>query len=217
MSNELAHFGIKGMKWGKRKASISEAINNAKNKETEFRQKLSNIQKNKNVDYSDLKRFEYRNKHVASRITGTALSMVAHRLVSEVLTGRIGRYKKMSKAQMAKEISSIAIRATASTAVQDALAKSASKRYEQSGKKVKGVKSRLITKEDAIETGVKVGMAAVNIGLFATKLKVAKAKVDRQRNEDRFKKWGANILPQKASDTVLWTDGNMSVFGKKGG
>ena len=202
----LTHFGVQGMKWGKHKQ-----------REEAYRQKLTNISKNRNVNGLDVRRFKYRNQNVAMRFGKTAASATAQMIIGDILTGKIVTYPSMSKVEMAKKILKITSISAGSVVLNDALAKSASKRYTDKGRKVKGVKDRIITKEDAIEIGVKTAIQATQMASIMRKMKVAQASRNRARNEEIFNKWGGNILTERV-DNVVWrsSDFSMEVIDNRG-
>ena len=203
---ELMHFGIPGMKWGVRKAK--ELSGNEKT----YRKKLSNIRQNSNVNASDLKRFEYRDQNIYARAGKTAAKLVVGQAVRAALTGNLSRYAKMSKTQIAKEALNLALRTGVSVASQDALAKSASKRYQNNGQKVSGKKDHIMTKEDAIELGVRTATAAIAVARIVGPATMRNAAKKRYENERRVKKWGSNLLSDKVSSVTIWSDDNVSVI-----
>jgi len=193
-ANHLRHFGKLGMKWGKHKA-----------KETEFRNKLTALNKNNSLQgTSDAARFQYRNQNVAKRFVKTAASLTAQMLIADAFSGRLPTNKKDIAIKAAK----IAALTTANVGISDALAKSASKRYTDEGKRVKGTKDRLVTKEDGIEMGVGVAVKAAYIGKWALGMKAKQVNATRARNEANFNRWGANILPQRV-DNVVWQSSDL--------
>lgn len=109
----------------------------------------------------------------------------------------------MSKQELTKRAFSLIANTTANVAINDALAKSVSKRYTDSGRRVKGTKEKIFTKEEAIEMGVSSVARALPALNIAMKMKVSKARAERARNESVFNRWGQNILSEK-TDHVVW-------------
>lgn len=214
--SELQHFGVKGMRWGVRKSPEQEARSAARKKaRDDYREKVAKVAANKYAQGSDRKRAEYASQPAAARIAKTAATIMAQTLIKDALTGNLGRYKNMSKAQIAKKMAGIAATTAANVVVDDALAKSAMKNYTDKGTTVRGSKrsTKLVTKEDAIAIGINAGVSAARVGALVGGMKLSSVMKDRAANEARFNAWGQNVLPQKASE-VLWTDGDMSVLDK---
>ena len=214
--SELQHFGVKGMKWGVRRSPEQEAKSAARKKAGEdYRKKAVKVAANNSAQVSDRKRARYASQPAAARITKTAATLVAQTLIADTLTGNLGRYKNMSKAQIAKKMAGLAATTAANVAVNDALAKSAMKNYTDKGAAVRGTKrsTKIVTKEDVITFGIGIGVSAARLGALVGGMKLSSAMRDRAANEARFNAWGQNVLPQKASE-VLWTDGDMSVLDK---
>lgn len=192
----LAHYGMLGMKWGIRKE-----------KEIDYRSKMTSISNNQKAPQSDLRLAQYRKQPLSVRLAKTAASVVVPMVLTEVVSGNTQRYSQMSKDQLTKHLvkkatSAVAITA-ANLAVNDALAKSMSKRYDNSGTQKPGQKHSEFTKEDKIKMGIKAAqIAAVPLYIF-TNIKMSQIVRDRVQNKARFDAWGSNILSSKV-DQVIW-------------
>ena len=216
-TDELMHYGVLGMKWGKRRSQstldrIAGRVNKAKDNESAYRKKLTAITSRKNINESDRKRFEYRNQSLAARAGKTAAGVVAGRLVADVISGNIKKYASMSKADIARELRSVALSTAKNVAIKDALAKSAAKNYKNDGTRASGKKdNRLLTKEDLIETGITtVSIAAPGLAMVAG-MKMNQARAKKAENEARFNSWGGKILTEKVSNIITISDSDWKV------
>ena len=190
--NVIRHHGVLGMKWGVRK-----------DREATYRKKLTAISKNENIHKSDRKRIEYRNNSLAVRVGGSAASGVSQMLIKDIFSGNISQYHNMSKAQIAKKLTQVATHTIANVAINDALAKSASERYSDTGHQIKGNKDSIITKEDAIVMGVQTAVKATRVANVVLQMKMAQAYINKAKNEEIFNRWGTNILTDTV-DNVVW-------------
>lgn len=189
----LEHYGVPGMKWGHRK----------RQEEIAYRKKLTNILDAKTANKEDTKRFKYRNQPVAKRIVKTAASEAAQMVVRDALNAHLrGQKMGYNKIVVGKKAGSIVARTATTVALNDALAKSASKRYTDDGGRVPGTKDHFISKETAIVQSIKIARIANPYAKRAIGMKAASMRANRQANEDRFNRWGENVLAQKVSNVI---------------
>lgn len=213
----LAHYGVKGMKWGVRKAinKVGGRIKAKKAEKKKYQQKLKNIankNKRKQILTSDDERINYRSQSLLKRAGKTAATIAVKEVFADVMSGKAYYYKNMSKRDIAKKIGKLTTLTALNVKVKDALADSSAKKYNQSGNRVK--KNKMIEKEDMIAIGINTAAKAAPFAMFVAKMKISKVASEKRKNREIFEKWGANILPQKAGADVLWVsgDGNYSIL-----
>lgn len=204
---ELYHFGVKGMKWGVRRAEKKAAIASRKKKAENI------ISENEDDRGSDLKYIRESNKKLGSRVVSKVTKGIAGQLMWDMFTDNLDKYAKMNSNELTKVLTNKAIGIAKNTAFdivsENVAAKSASKKFDDSGKRIKGTANKKLTKEFMIAKSVKTAVRATPIVGVVMKWKMSEAIQKRQANEARFKSWGGNILPEKTKtigDTIWISD-----------
>lgn len=205
----LAHYGVPGMKWGKRK--VRAIITSRKKSRALQVKKAKAVAKNRNASASDSTRAEYLAKSTRSRVAQNAKAVVVNEVISSIFTGKFTRMASYSAADWKREAKSLATKTAVNTAMNDALAKSAMKKYDNAGRKKDGKGPRIVTREDFATSAIQV---AATIGPIAAKVagsKMRAAQAEKAKNQANFEKWGGNILSEKVNN-VIWQSGNTSVI-----
>lgn len=197
----LEHFGILGMKWGRRKA-----------KRQVYKNKLNKISENKNhiTTGNERSAISYAKGSVGKKAARSIATSVVHTIMSDFMTGRIN-YGSMNKAQIASKLVSVAGLAGVHAVSKNAEAKLYSKKYNEQGNRKQNV-NKYLSRYDvaAVSVGVAGNMAPVIHSIAHMKLR--DATLNRMSNQDKFRKWGGNILSEKAGRSTIWTDGNMAIL-----
>lgn len=198
--DELVHYGVPGMKWGKRKAR--SIIDNQK----AFRKKAEAISKNKNAVGTDQERMKFAAQSTSKKVKTMAASTTLQFVLRDVMTGK---FNPSDPKYLSKTAKSVALYTGVNLAKKETLARSAAKRYDSNGKRKPNTKNQWITKEDKMEIGMDL---AIKFGPVAKALMGAKAyntAANRQANEQRFNAWGSNILSEKVNN-VVWQSPDLS-------
>ena len=212
------------MKWGVRRfqnrdgtlttlgRKIQEAQTRHRDNELAYRKKMSKIAKRSYNNVNDVSLAEYRSKSLGKRMLTSARTAIIQTMFMDFVTDK--DYRTMSKDDIAKRLTKIGAATVAGTALNDTLAKSVSKKYDDEGKfdRTKGKRKGQFdaTKEAWISAGVQNAVsAAVLFGpqLYATlAMKAYKLNQERAQYQADFERWGGRILEAKLEDVIEVTD-----------
>lgn len=200
-SYELYHYGVKGMKWGIRKSytTAKKGYNTAKESDKAYRKKLSNIADNKQASAADRKYAANASKPASVRVLKSASNVAIGVGFRLALKGLVDPNSKVDYNKLAKEV---AKEVAKDYAFNEAMARSVASKYNDDGIKKNGKGPSVITREQAILTGVKVAKRAYPVASAAAGKKYFQAKAKRAENERRFNQWGGNILEAKFDPIV---------------
>ena len=200
-SYELYHYGVKGMKWGIRKSytTAKKGYNTAKERDKAYRKKLSNIADNEQASAADRKYAAYASKPTSVRVLKSASNVAIGVGFRLALKGLVDPNSKVDYGKLAKEV---AKEVAKDYAVNEAMARSVASKYNDDGIKKNGKGPSVVTREQAILTGVKVAKKAYPVASAVAGQKYFQAKAKRAENERRFNQWGGNILEAKFDPIV---------------
>lgn len=198
-NNELKHYGVLGMKWGKRK---TKPIN-------EYRQKAKKIAKkeeyNGNVGIS--KRAKWAAQSTQGKIFRSAMVSTFKTSMNNAMFGRPLLQKS--------DIKSIIGQTAEIYAYNEVTSRMTMKKYDDNGRRI--TKRKLIETEDLIEPIYSTAKLAASFGKYAAFKKLSEVQKDIDKKKANFDKWGGNILDMKYSDfgKVLYSDEKVTIFDKK--
>lgn len=169
---------------------------------------------------TDNRRFKRSLKPITTRLVGNFAKNLAVTAAFEAVSGSYGKYASMDKKKaailIAKKIGSLALKSGIKVATDDLLTTHALRRYDDNGTRKKpqnGKNPSYLTSTDLIEFGTRTAIRIAPVMNLGIRFLVAKDRVTKDKERERFEKWGANILPEKVNN-VIWksSDGETQVL-----
>lgn len=191
---QLYHFGVKGMKWGRGKVQAIQKSNK------EYKTKINKIANSKSAHKADVEAAKKVNTSIGKRVGKSLLGATVGTVISDTLTGEINNYKNMSPTDMLKKAGTISRKAATNMAIEEATARSVANKYNTEGIRVKGKNKSLMTREQVAKTAIDAATTTVPILATLGYLKLGQMNKQKKAGEAAFAKWGARILTDKVSD-----------------
>lgn len=190
----LYHFGKKGMKWGKRTASVIQKSNN------DYKTKINKIANSKNAHKADIEAAKKVNSSVVKRAGKSLIGATIGTVINDALSGEIKNYKNMTPTDMLKKAGTISRKAATNMVKEEVTARSVANKYNTKGERVKGSNHSRFTREKVAKITFRAATNTVPILASLGYLKLGQMSKQKKAGEAVFAKWGTRILTDKVSD-----------------
>ena len=193
-NDELQHFGIKGMHWGKGAVSVIKKSN------SDYKTKINKIANSKTAHKADVEAAKKVNTSLIKRTGKSLVGATIGTVINDALTGEIKNYKNMTPTDMLKKAGTISKKAATNMAIEEATARSVANKYNVKGERVKGSNNSKFTREQVAKTAYSAATTTVPILAAVGYLKLGQMSKQKKAGEAAFAKWGTRILTDKVSD-----------------
>ncbi len=224
--NHIAHVGVLGMKWGRRKAKevsdyVSKKVGDVKKADSDNRAKMLSLAKSKDsAGTSDRARFYNASKPLSQRAFGTLRSELRSALIGQAI--QIAITRKAPTPEMTALVGRKILKNTTKKVVTEAiLAKSASKKYDANGNlkpkfKKQGKNFLKLTREDKMDATYKIASASVKaLSPFMKRALSKKVKAWSEEKQE-IRKARESVFTKAVLErrVPIWNsdDGSMSIF-----
>jgi hypothetical protein len=219
----IAHYGVIGMKWGKRKAKeisnfVSKKVGDVKKADSDNRAKMLSLAKSKDsAGTSDRSRFYNASKPLGIRalnsLKSEARSAIIGVAIQTVATGKSPSLNNVAKNVLTKSAKRLTVDAI--------LANSASKKYDSNGNlkprfKNQGKGFSRSTREDKLNDTYKIASASIKILSPFMKVALSKKIKNWSQEKQAIRKARESVFEKAVLErrVPVWNseDGSMSIF-----
>jgi len=195
--NELQHFGIKGMKWGKR------TITKIKKANDDYKIKIDKIANSKTAHPTDVEIAKKVNKSMTARVAEATTQAVISTLAADLFTGRLKNYGRITPQEAISKFTNIGKDVAMKLASDEAFARSVANKYDIHGNRVKGKNSSRFTREEVAGAAISTVNTAIKLApviRLLAGMHMSQVNEKRRAGEAAFNRWGGRILNDSNPD-----------------